>query len=36
MMRYEIDPTTFAISIYEDGKDVPFWYSTIYKDSAVI
>jgi len=32
-MRYEIDPTTFAISIYEEGKDVPFWYQPDYPNT---
>lgn len=32
-MRYEIDPTTFAISIYEEAKDVPFWYQPDYPNT---
>jgi hypothetical protein len=29
-MRYEIDPETFAVSIFEDGKTVPFWFQPDY------
>lgn len=29
-MRYEIDNETFAIRIFEDGKDIPFQYQPDY------
>ena len=29
-MRYEVDAKTFAISIYQDGADVPFWFQPDY------
>jgi len=29
-MRYEIDAETFAISIFEDGQDIPFQYQPSY------
>jgi hypothetical protein len=29
-MRYEIDQDTFAISIFEDGQDIPFQYQPHY------
>ena len=29
-MRYEIDPTTYAVSIYEDGSDIPFQFQPDY------
>jgi hypothetical protein len=29
-MRYEIDPVNFAISIFENGSDVPFQYQPDY------
>jgi hypothetical protein len=29
-MRYEIDPTTYAIKIYEDGSDTPFQFQPDY------
>jgi len=29
-MRYEIDPVNFAISIFQDGADVPFQYQPDY------
>lgn len=29
-MRYEIDKETFAINIYQDGAEVPFWFQPDY------
>ena len=29
-MRYEIDEQTFAVSIYEDEQNVPFWFQPDY------
>ena len=29
-MRYEVNPDTFAVSIFEDGQDVPFQYQPHY------
>lgn len=29
-MRYEIDSETFAISIYQDGAEKPFWFQPDY------
>ena len=29
-MRYEIDPTTFAVSIFDDGATVPFQFQPDY------
>jgi hypothetical protein len=29
-MRYEVDQTTYAIKIYEDGSDVPFQFQPDY------
>lgn len=29
-MRYEIDNETFAINIFQDGADVPFWHQPDY------
>jgi len=29
-MRYEIDSETFAISIYQNGADIPFWFQPDY------
>lgn len=29
-MRYEVDPTTYAISIYDDGSDIPFQFQPDY------
>ena len=29
-MIYDINPTTFAVSIYNDGETVPFWYQPDY------
>lgn len=29
-MRYEIDQETFAVSIFDDGADVPFWFQPDY------
>jgi len=29
-MRYKIDSTTFAISIFDDGSDIPFQYQPTY------
>lgn len=30
MMRYEIDQATFAVSIFNDGEDIPFQYQPQY------
>lgn len=29
-MRYEINPETFAIDIYHDGAEIPFWHQPDY------
>ena len=29
-MRYEINPETFAVDIYQNGADVPFWHQPDY------
>lgn len=29
-MKYEIDDQTFAVSIFEDGESVPFWFQPDY------
>ena len=29
-MRYEINPENFAVSIFNDGSDIPFWFQPDY------